>query len=268
VQKSRKGLARVDAILKSTAMPHRPVWSLGSAGHSSGSCKPCPYFWKPASCRKGLGCEHCHLCDIEVLKVKKEKDRRMRRSPMQQLNGSVEAADDAPGAGVSKRLTQRAKQTDNDAAVESGPSADLSMSSPEQLQIRIWSDPEQLSQISTVDHLVPFNYESERSTWRSMSDREPSDLVEDQISSVTSETKQSVTQISAGSVGHFNGTCKPCAWFWKSTSCNKGIDCEYCHLCDEAAMQESIQRRKTSRAQRKRKGNTLHHAAIRGQIYQ
>eukprot|EP00931_Biecheleriopsis_adriatica_P124766 TRINITY_DN9995_c0_g1_i1.p1 TRINITY_DN9995_c0_g1~~TRINITY_DN9995_c0_g1_i1.p1 ORF type:complete len:598 (+),score=95.53 TRINITY_DN9995_c0_g1_i1:64-1794(+) len=33
-----------------------------------------------------------------------------------------------------------------------------------------------------------------------------------------------------GSVGHFRGKCKPCAFF-HSKGCESGIDCEFCHLC-------------------------------------
>jgi len=37
---------------------------------------------------------------------------------------------------------------------------------------------------------------------------------------------------SKGSVLHFQGTCKPCAFFWKAVGCQYGTECEFCHLCD------------------------------------
>merc|ERR1712039_927982 len=37
---------------------------------------------------------------------------------------------------------------------------------------------------------------------------------------------------SKGSVLHFQGTCKPCAFFWKVVGCKYGTECEFCHLCD------------------------------------
>lgn len=37
---------------------------------------------------------------------------------------------------------------------------------------------------------------------------------------------------STGSVLHFQGTCKPCAFFWKVVGCKYGTECEFCHLCD------------------------------------
>lgn len=35
-----------------------------------------------------------------------------------------------------------------------------------------------------------------------------------------------------GSSGHAAGTCKPCAFAWKSEGCSNGVQCPYCHLCD------------------------------------
>lgn len=37
---------------------------------------------------------------------------------------------------------------------------------------------------------------------------------------------------SQGSAVHFQGTCKPCAFFWKVVGCKYGTECEFCHLCD------------------------------------
>jgi len=36
---------------------------------------------------------------------------------------------------------------------------------------------------------------------------------------------------SQGSTFHGIGKCRPCAWFWKSSGCQKGETCSYCHLC-------------------------------------
>merc|ERR1719409_750865 len=33
-----------------------------------------------------------------------------------------------------------------------------------------------------------------------------------------------------GSVGHFNNTCKPCAFF-HTKGCGNGVECPFCHLC-------------------------------------
>jgi len=44
---------------------------------------------------------------------------------------------------------------------------------------------------------------------------------------------------SVGSVGHWNGTCKPCAFM--ARGCTSGVNCPFCHLCD---VNEKKRRRK------------------------
>jgi hypothetical protein len=40
---------------------------------------------------------------------------------------------------------------------------------------------------------------------------------------------------SLGSVGHFNGTCRPCEWMQRGRPCKYGWRCTYCHIVDEHA---------------------------------
>merc|ERR1712146_367499 len=48
---------------------------------------------------------------------------------------------------------------------------------------------------------------------------------------------------SVGSIGHFAGTCRPCAHFHrKQGGCKNGKECIFCHLCDD----KEIKRRKSS----------------------
>mmetsp|Transcript_58003 Transcript_58003/g.168254 ORF Transcript_58003/g.168254 Transcript_58003/m.168254 type:complete len:552 (+) Transcript_58003:77-1732(+) len=49
---------------------------------------------------------------------------------------------------------------------------------------------------------------------------------------------------SLGSVLHASGTCRPCAWFWKSVGCQNGSECQHCHLCPDG----ELKRRKKVRA--------------------
>lgn len=69
-----------------------------------------------------------------------------------------------------------------------------------------------------------------------------------------------VPQESAGSVDHEQGLCRPCVWFWRATSCNKGSTCEYCHLCDEGAVARAVA---TKKAMKKDKLNNQKLAKIR-----
>lgn len=41
---------------------------------------------------------------------------------------------------------------------------------------------------------------------------------------------------SYGSTRHGEGSCKPCAWFWKPIGCKSGKDCTYCHLCTDGEL--------------------------------
>lgn len=42
--------------------------------------------------------------------------------------------------------------------------------------------------------------------------------------------------MSKGSALHGDGSCKPCAWFWKPRGCQNGRHCEHCHLCPEGEL--------------------------------
>lgn len=51
---------------------------------------------------------------------------------------------------------------------------------------------------------------------------------------------------SAGASLHERGLCKPCGWNRKPGGCSKGVDCEFCHVCDDGA----LKRKKKNRLQR------------------
>lgn len=50
---------------------------------------------------------------------------------------------------------------------------------------------------------------------------------------------------SRGSAEHLIGECRPCAWFYKTTGCENGQECGFCHMCPETALKE---RKKQKRA--------------------
>eukprot|EP00746_Dinoflagellata_sp_MGD_P028211 gnl/MRDRNA2_/MRDRNA2_166710_c0_seq1.p1 gnl/MRDRNA2_/MRDRNA2_166710_c0~~gnl/MRDRNA2_/MRDRNA2_166710_c0_seq1.p1 ORF type:complete len:239 (-),score=44.89 gnl/MRDRNA2_/MRDRNA2_166710_c0_seq1:332-1048(-) len=57
------------------------ISSVGSAGHASGTCKPCAFIWKDG-CASGANCQFCHMCPPgEVKRRKKDKTtyRKMAR---------------------------------------------------------------------------------------------------------------------------------------------------------------------------------------------
>lgn len=64
---------------KSVSVGTSALPSAGAAAHSTGACKPCAWFWKPAGCRWGVECGHCHLCpEGELRRRKKERQTEMK----------------------------------------------------------------------------------------------------------------------------------------------------------------------------------------------
>eukprot|EP00435_Cladocopium_sp_Y103_P028686 s315_g7.t1 len=55
-------------------------WSVGSALHSQGDCKPCAWFWRPGGCTRGESCQHCHLCPRGALQKKKRQNRQKMKA--------------------------------------------------------------------------------------------------------------------------------------------------------------------------------------------
>merc|ERR1712216_771294 len=66
---------------------------------------------------------------------------------------------------------------------------------------------------------------------------------------------------SAGSAGHYNGCCKPCAFIWKEEGCKDGINCTFCHLCTP---DEKKRRKKEKLAWRKNVRFARQQAAVLG----
>jgi hypothetical protein len=58
--------------------------SVGAALHASGKCKPCAWYWKPASCQWGKECCHCHACpEGELRRRKKERLAHLKKGAQQ-----------------------------------------------------------------------------------------------------------------------------------------------------------------------------------------
>lgn len=60
--------------------------STGSAGHSSGRCKPCA-FLHTRGCENGITCEFCHLCEPGEKKRRHKEKISNRRRLKQALMG-------------------------------------------------------------------------------------------------------------------------------------------------------------------------------------
>jgi len=58
------------------------LWSVGSAAHETGTCKPCAFLWKDIKqpgCSNGRDCVFCHLCPPGEVKRRKKEKMFMRK---------------------------------------------------------------------------------------------------------------------------------------------------------------------------------------------
>jgi len=56
------------------------LWSVGSAQHHLGNCKPCAFLWKDANgCQNGANCIFCHMCPPGEVKQRKKQKLAMRK---------------------------------------------------------------------------------------------------------------------------------------------------------------------------------------------
>lgn len=69
------------------------MWSIGSARHATGDCKPCGFLWKKG-CHKAQNCQFCHLCGSDEVKKRKRDKIEARRREEQLM---WECGDDEQG---------------------------------------------------------------------------------------------------------------------------------------------------------------------------
>lgn len=63
-------------------------------------------------------------------------------------------------------------------------------------------------------------------------------------SNVSSDPKFNLTEVpSIGSVGHYTGDCKPCAFFL-TKGCENAKNCKFCHLCDSGEKKRRLKAKK------------------------
>lgn len=58
----------------------QPEWSIGSATHDAGDCKPCMWFWRPQGCKNARNCQHCHLCPEGAVQERRKHRRQVTRA--------------------------------------------------------------------------------------------------------------------------------------------------------------------------------------------
>merc|ERR1711907_595906 len=70
------------ATLKISLTDTLGLWSVGSAAHEAGTCKPCAFLWKDPKqpgCQNGRQCVFCHLCPPGEVKARKKQKMFMRK---------------------------------------------------------------------------------------------------------------------------------------------------------------------------------------------
>jgi len=70
------------ATLKISLTDTLGLWSIGSADHELGTCKPCAFLWKDVKqpgCQNGQDCVFCHLCPPGEVKRRKKTKMFMRK---------------------------------------------------------------------------------------------------------------------------------------------------------------------------------------------
>merc|ERR1712224_823485 len=74
----------MSATLKINLTYSLGMWSIGSAKHATGDCKPCGFLWKKG-CHKAQNCHFCHLCKSDEVKKRKRDKIAARRLEEQMM---------------------------------------------------------------------------------------------------------------------------------------------------------------------------------------
>jgi len=77
-----EALKDTSATLKISLTDTLGLWSIGSASHETGTCKPCAFLWKDLKkpgCQNGRECVFCHLCPPGEVKRRKKQKMFMRK---------------------------------------------------------------------------------------------------------------------------------------------------------------------------------------------
>jgi hypothetical protein len=207
--------------------PNTP--SHGSLLHGEGVCRPCAWFWKSAGCKNGFDCGHCHLCPEGAIKARKKTKQTIMRlglsTPKEAQSAALLPELDAFGQGESIQQIEE-EQVEIDALL-SAACAPAMLDSPMKLDNSSGSSDHESSTTGPASEqdLSDESHGSPRGNAPPVVHFPPG--LEERVQ----KERQLRALPSQGSKLHGQGTCKPCAWFWKPSGCQTGWDCKYCHAC-------------------------------------
>mmetsp|Transcript_4059 Transcript_4059/g.11022 ORF Transcript_4059/g.11022 Transcript_4059/m.11022 type:complete len:396 (-) Transcript_4059:151-1338(-) len=182
--------------------------SVGSSAHADGTCRPCAHSWKPGGCSKGHGCPFCHLCtESDFRRRRKERETKCK---VQKKEGKLDGEAELRHADSSSDL-QSLKAQVPDAAV----------APPAQKEVELGPAMQQACACDSLRH---------RSHCIMQMEEVQAAKRQQQLGGAQADEPGLA---SMGSLGHAEGTCRPCAHSWKPGGCVKGFSCTFCHLCSE-----------------------------------
>ena len=88
----------VEQQQSSCTLARRKSWSIGSALHNAGKCRPCGWNWKTLGCSEGGSCVRCHLCGDDAFKMyRKDRLKGLKAKRSQKRERKMALAAAAPG---------------------------------------------------------------------------------------------------------------------------------------------------------------------------
>lgn len=191
--------------------------SHGSVLHGSGHCRPCAWFWKLGGCLNGEDCAHCHLCPEGEIKARKKAKQTM----MQLGLATPQPRGQSTAPALSFSMECKELQV---AAVKSEPAATVT------------SDEGSTTGSATIPS-SELDTASCTGQEDSSGNEAPAVMPLESSDADSDDRSQDALKLpNVGSALHGTGKCRPCAWFHKSTACQKNQECNFCHLCPESAL--------------------------------
>jgi len=243
--------------------------SVGSLGHTEGLCRPCAHFWKPSRCSKGRTCTFCHLCGEEDFQRRRKNNSLKRRAKRSQISqGDVLDLEGYRRSMSAPAMVDEALM--EPAWVPISPHLQECEATMIELQAMPPHWPQTSGSGCATTTASSFWHWKQIKPARSFPDFCPPPMVActlepARVALIQNCSPEAATHHPAkdqavvaglpsiGSVGHADGTCRPCAHAWKLAGCSKGRSCEFCHACG----QEDFQRKRKENAARRKAKRVL-----------